>query len=133
MLLTPLANFFFLLPLRINDGNMTEVNYIEQRDGGYWVQGTRVSLDSLVYRFLEGLAPDTIQSECFPTLSLEQVYGAITYYLGHRVDIDAYLQESEKGYAAFRERVRQEYPRARRIDSILQLAKPRSTETSFTN
>ncbi len=24
--------------------------YIEQRDGGYWIRGTRVSLDSIVYR-----------------------------------------------------------------------------------
>ena len=104
---------------------MSEVNYVEQRDGGYWVQGTRVSLDSLVYRFLEGLAPDTIQSECFPSLTLEQVYGAITYYLGHRAEIDAYLQESEKEYAAFKEHVRQEYPRARRIDSILRSAEVR--------
>jgi len=101
---------------------MAESNYVEYRDGGYWVQGTRVSLDSLVYRFLEGLAPDTIQSECFPSLTLEQVYGALTYYLGHRTEVDAYLQESEKDYATFRERIRHEYPRAKRIDSILRSA-----------
>jgi uncharacterized protein (DUF433 family) len=49
-------------------------NYIEQRDGGYWVSGTRVSLDSLVYRFREGLSPESIQADCFPTLTFEQVY-----------------------------------------------------------
>jgi hypothetical protein len=31
----------------------------------------------------------------FPTLSLEQVYGAITFYLADRAKIDAYLTESE--------------------------------------
>lgn len=34
-----------------------------------------------------------IAAECFPVLSLEQVYGAITYYLGHRGEVDAYLQQ----------------------------------------
>ena len=28
--------------------------YVEQRDGGYWIAGTRVSLDSIVYPFLRG-------------------------------------------------------------------------------
>jgi uncharacterized protein (DUF433 family) len=95
--------------------------YIEQRDGGYWIRGKRVSLDSVVYRFIEGLSPESIASECFPTLSLEDVYGAITYYLAHRAEIDSYLQEADRDYDAFRERVRAEYPEAhRRFDAILQ-------------
>jgi hypothetical protein len=28
-----------------------EKSYLEQRDGGYWVMGTRISLDSIVYAF----------------------------------------------------------------------------------
>jgi hypothetical protein len=60
---------------------MTQPDYIEQRDTGFWILGTRVSLDSVVYRFLEGLSPETIQADCFPTLTLDQVYGAISYYL----------------------------------------------------
>jgi uncharacterized protein (DUF433 family) len=50
--------------------------YVEQRTGGYYVKGTRVSLDSVVYAFLRGESPDGIV-ESFPALSLEQVYGAI--------------------------------------------------------
>ena len=46
--------------------------YVERHDGGYWVAGSRVSLDSVVYAFLEGLAPETIVAECFPVLSLER-------------------------------------------------------------
>jgi uncharacterized protein (DUF433 family) len=95
--------------------------YVEKRDGGYWVSGKRVSLDSVVYRFLEGLSPESITTECFPVLSLEEVYGVIAYYLAHRAEVDAYLQEADKGFAAFRERVRAEYPEAhRRFDAILQ-------------
>jgi uncharacterized protein (DUF433 family) len=93
--------------------------YIEQRDGGYWVAGTRVSLDSLVYRFLEGLSPENI-AESFPVLTLEQVYGAIAYYLGHRPTVDAYLAAQEADYEAFRQRLRATYPRpSRRLDALL--------------
>ena len=54
--------------------------YIEQRDDVYVVTGTRVSLDSIVYAFLSGQSAEAI-AQAFPVLSLEQVYGAITYYL----------------------------------------------------
>ena len=47
--------------------------YVDEHDGGYWVAGTRVSLDSVVFAFLDGLSPETIAAECFPVLTLEQV------------------------------------------------------------
>lgn len=102
---------------------MNTIDYIEQRDGGYWISGTRVSLDSIVYRFLEGLSAESIRTDCFPVLTLEQVYGAITYYLGHSAEVDAYLQEADAEYESFRDRVRAEYPDAhRRFDAILRNA-----------
>jgi uncharacterized protein (DUF433 family) len=98
-------------------------SYVEMRDKGYWVSGTRVSLDSVIYRFLEGLSPESIATDCFPVLTLEQVYGAIAFYLGNREEIDAYLRESDEDYEAFRERIRAAYPEAhRRLDAILQNA-----------
>lgn len=94
--------------------------YVEQHDGGYWVAGSRVSLDSIVGCFLEGLSPETIVAECFPVLSLEQVYGAITYYLAHRADVDAYLKASEAEEQAFRAEIRARYPRVHhRLDELL--------------
>ena len=103
---------------------MTQPDYIEQKDNGFWILGTRVSLDSVVYRFLEGLSPETIQADCFPTLALDQVYGAISYYLTNRAEIDRYLQESDEGYDAFRRHNRAEYPEAhRRLDAILEEAR----------
>src|SRR5260370_41492532 len=76
-----------------NWNSMTE--YIEQREGGYYVAGTRVSLDSLVYGFRSGESPETIQQQ-FPSLWLEQVYGAIGFYLGHQVGGDANIREGEE-------------------------------------
>ena len=46
--------------------------YIEQRDGGYYVTGTRISLDSVVYSFNEGKSPEAIQDD-FPVLKRAQI------------------------------------------------------------
>jgi uncharacterized protein (DUF433 family) len=87
-----------------------EKHYVEQRDEGYWVAGTRVSLDSIVFAFLDGLSPEMIVAECFPVLTLEQVYGAITYYLAHRADIDRYLQQADAEFDALRQATRNADP-----------------------
>jgi uncharacterized protein (DUF433 family) len=71
-----------------------EKRYVEQRDGCYWIKGTRVSLDSIIAAFNRGAAPETIRRS-FPLLSLEEVYGAITFYLAHENEIDEYLHRSE--------------------------------------
>ena len=74
---------------------MEQDGYVELRNGGYYVSGTRVSLDSLVYSFRAGDSPETIRQN-FPTLSLEQVYGAIAFYLGHEREVDANIEEGER-------------------------------------
>jgi uncharacterized protein (DUF433 family) len=69
--------------------------YIEQRDGGYYVIGTRISLDSVVYSFKEGQSPEAIQED-FPLLKRPQIYGAIAFYLDHEAEIDRYLEDSRR-------------------------------------
>ena len=83
--------------------------YIEQRDGAYVIAGTRVSLDSIVYAFLAGQSAEAI-AQAFPVLTLEQVYGAITYYLGHRDDIDRYLADRRQDFDAARQAARDADP-----------------------
>jgi uncharacterized protein (DUF433 family) len=83
--------------------------YIEQHDGVYTVAGTRVSLDSIVYAFLSGQSAEAI-AQAFPVLSLEQVYGAITYYLAHRDDIDRYLESRRQDFATARQAARDADP-----------------------
>jgi uncharacterized protein (DUF433 family) len=73
--------------------------YIEQRDGGYYVAGTRISLDSVVYAFNEGDSPEAIQ-ENFPLLKRAQIYGAIAFYLDHQAEIDEYLARTEGEFEA---------------------------------
>jgi uncharacterized protein (DUF433 family) len=72
--------------------------YIEQRDGNFYVAGTRISLDSIVHEFRRGESPEAI-CQNFELLSLEEVYGAITHYLAHQADMDAYLGRQDEKWA----------------------------------
>ena len=69
--------------------------YIEERTGGYYIAGTRISLDSVVYSFERGNAPESIQ-ESFPLLKPAQIYGAIAFYLDHQAEVRRYLEEKER-------------------------------------
>ena len=73
--------------------------YIEFKKEGYWVIGTRISLDSIVYAFRQGQLPESI-AQAYPLLDLEKVYGAITFYLANQSDIDAYLISEEQAFDA---------------------------------
>lgn len=72
-----------------NEGSMAK-EYVEKRDANYYVAKTRVSLDSIVYAFRRGESPETI-CQNFDVLRLEEVYGAIAYYLANQAEIDSYL------------------------------------------
>jgi uncharacterized protein (DUF433 family) len=79
------------------------------RGGAYYVAGSRISLDSVVCAFLRGESPEGI-AESFPALNLEQIFGAIAFYLGHRETIDAYLAEAKAEFTRMREESRRKYP-----------------------
>ena len=55
----------------------------EEQSGAYYAAGTRVSLDSIVECFNEGMSAESILAE-FDTLTLAQIYGAIAYYLDNQ-------------------------------------------------
>ncbi len=76
--------------------------FVETRDGSFYLRRSRVPLAHVVREFQQGESPEAIRSH-YPTLSLEQVYGAITFYLGNR-------EEVEKDMAG-RERVEEEFTR----------------------
>jgi len=84
-------------------------DYIEKRDAGYWVAGTRVSLDSVVYAFLRGTAPESI-AQSYPLLSLEEVYGAIAFYLANQAEIDALLANNDREFELLRKQTRDANP-----------------------
>ena len=83
--------------------------YVELKEGAYRVGGTRVSLDSVVYGFQSGESAECIQ-QSFPALTLEQVYGAIAYYLANQQSIDQYLIKGEKEFDKLQQSSREKYP-----------------------
>ena len=80
--------------------SMMENDYIDLRDGGFYIKGTRMPLDSIVYEFRTGASPESIR-QAFPILTLEQVYGAITFYLGHQEQVDKTLRDAELAWSEF--------------------------------
>ena len=83
--------------------------YIEQRGEGYYIERTRITFDSIVYAFLNGESPESI-AQNFSLLSLEQVYGAITFYLANRELIDTYLREGEEDFEKLQQSCREKNP-----------------------
>jgi uncharacterized protein (DUF433 family) len=76
--------------------------YIEERSGGQYVTGTRVSLASVVVQFWQGASPETIFQNYPALASLENVYGAIAYYLANQPAVDQCLRAQELKWADFR-------------------------------
>jgi uncharacterized protein (DUF433 family) len=63
-------------------------------DGVVRVGGTRVTLDTLVAAFRDGVSAEGIVEQ-YPTLQLGDVYSAIGYILHHPVEINAYLERRQ--------------------------------------
>lgn len=64
-------------------------------DDAYRIGGTRAPLDSVVYLYREGLSVESIV-ECYPVLTLEEVHGALAFYLANQAQIDQYLCVGER-------------------------------------
>jgi uncharacterized protein (DUF433 family) len=89
-------------PRRLESGFRNMQNYVEERDGGYYIAGTRVSFDSIVHAFQDGESPEGILRS-FPMAGpLVRIYGAITFYLENKEKVEAYLRNQERRWDAFR-------------------------------
>ncbi len=70
--------------------------YVEQRNGGYYVAGVRISLDSIVYAYKRGETPQQILEDFPPLDKLSRVYGAIAFYLDNQEMVEEYLAEQQR-------------------------------------
>lgn len=60
---------------------------------GVWrIGGTRVTLDTIVASFNEGVTAEEIVYR-YPTLDLADVYAVLSYYLRHRQNVEEYLMQ----------------------------------------
>ena len=90
-------------------GSDMPIEYVQKQHGVYRITDTRVSLDSIVYAWWAGQSAETI-AQSFPVLTLEQVYGAIAFYLAHKEEIDRYLEQQRADYEAKRQAARDADP-----------------------
>lgn len=81
----------------LSQADMMPANeYVEVRNGGYYVAGTRIGLDVLVYDFRRGRSAEAI-FEAYPAVgSLAKVFGAITFILEHPDEVEAYLTDQDR-------------------------------------
>ncbi|HZS44843.1 MAG TPA: DUF433 domain-containing protein [Blastocatellia bacterium] len=67
----------------------------EWEDGTIRIEGSRVTLDSIVRLFKSGETADQIQYS-YPSLTLREIYGAIYYYLENSGLMEDYLLKQQK-------------------------------------
>lgn len=68
----------------------------------YRIAGTRISLDSVIYAWRQGESADGIV-DSYPSLTQEQVHGALAFYLANRAELDEYLRQGEEDYEQMRQ------------------------------
>ncbi len=73
----------------------TEITFTKTNAGVLRIGKTRVSLDSVIIAFNSGATPEQIIQD-FDTLTLAEIYAAISYYLNNREEVNSYLAKREK-------------------------------------
>ncbi len=57
------------------------------------VKGTRVGIETILYDFIHRSQTPAAIAQTYPSLTLEQVYATITYYLHNKEEITQYLAD----------------------------------------
>jgi uncharacterized protein (DUF433 family) len=90
----------------------------ETEGGAIRVQGTRVSLDTVISYFNQGYtAEDIVRS--FDTLKLRDVYVTIVFYLDNRDAVDTYIKRREAEAAKLRLEIEALYPPGQSLQAKL--------------
>jgi uncharacterized protein (DUF433 family) len=55
------------------------------------IKGTRIGIETVLDDYFNGISPEEISIR-YRSLTLEQVYATITYYLRNRDKVDAYME-----------------------------------------
>lgn len=56
------------------------------------VAGSRITLDIVLGSYLNGNSPEQIAAD-FPSLSAADIHAVVSFYLRHRAEVDAYLEQ----------------------------------------
>jgi hypothetical protein len=80
------------VPLRVDDAEAVRVG------------SSRVLFHLVVRAWKDGATPEAIQ-DAYSTLELPDIYGAITYYLQHREQVEAFLDACDEEARQVREKI----------------------------
>lgn len=69
------------------------------------IKGTRIGIESVLYEYIHRVQTPEQIAERFRTLTLEQVYATILYYLQNREEVGVYLAD----YLQYCQTAREEY------------------------
>lgn len=76
----------------------------EDESGSLRIGSTRVLLEIVLHAYERGATPEQIVRS-YATLSLDDVYAVITWYLRHRTEAEGYLRRREEEAAELQERI----------------------------
>ena len=80
------------------------LEYVQLDEHGVLRVGSnRVMLDSVLAAWGQGHSPESIRSQ-YPSLSLEEVYGAIAWSLAHPDEVNAYLKSQDQAWKQWQHR-----------------------------
>jgi uncharacterized protein (DUF433 family) len=100
-------------------GNYMGHEFIERRETGLYIAGSRVPIDRIIWEYRNGEEPEAIRAH-YPTLSVEQVNGAIAFYHHHKEEVDTAMEDrrlAEDAYTAANANppdIKQKFERMRR-------------------
>jgi len=82
------------------------------------IKGSRIGIETVLNDYFNAMSPEQIALR-YPTLSLEQVYATITYYLHNQQDVENYL-ERWRSYTetAWQQQQQQASPAIQRLQAI---------------
>ena len=83
---------------------------IEERDGSYYITQSAVPFAAVILRFKEGLSPEAIRRECFPSLALVKIYSVISFYLNHQEQVESYLSQLRQEEDELQEKLLRQHP-----------------------
>lgn len=93
--------------------------YVTLDDHGVMrVGANRVMLDGIAWGYMDGYSAETIQ-QMYPSATVEEVYGAIAFYLANKAEVDAYLKGQEETFDRLRaESLRHPSPVVQRLRDV---------------
>ncbi len=75
------------------------------------IKGHRIAIEHVIEQFKAGQEPQAIVRDIYPSLTLEEVYATIAYYLLHKKEVEDYIRHGDViGEAYYQEYLQKEPP-----------------------